>query len=47
MRKNYKIKKHSCGFCKPHKLGLTKRWKPKELALARVLQDDLKQRELA
>ncbi|MEK7664167.1 MAG: hypothetical protein AAB340_01845 [Patescibacteria group bacterium] len=32
MRKRFKIKKHSCALCKPHKLGWDNRWKNKELA---------------
>jgi len=32
MRKRYKQKKRSCPLCKPHKLGLEKRWKNKDLA---------------
>lgn len=32
MRKRYKKKRRSCPLCKPHKLGLEKRWKNKDLA---------------
>ncbi len=32
MRKRYKNKKYSCKLCKPHKMGLSNRWKNKELA---------------
>ncbi len=31
MRKQYKRKRRSCGLCKPHKRGLEKRWKLKDL----------------
>jgi hypothetical protein len=31
MRKQYKIKKRSCGLCKPHKKGWTNRWKIKDV----------------
>ncbi|MEW6107963.1 MAG: hypothetical protein AB1632_02170 [Nitrospirota bacterium] len=31
MRKRYKIKKRSCGLCKPHKKGWDKRWKVKDM----------------
>lgn len=31
MRKRYKIKKKSCALCKPHKMGLAKRFKDKDL----------------
>ena len=30
MRKQFKIKKRSCAFCKPHKVGWDNRWKSKE-----------------
>jgi len=30
MRKQYKIKRRSCGLCKPHKKGWDKRWKHKD-----------------
>lgn len=29
-RKRYKVKKRSCALCKPNKMGIEKRWKPKE-----------------
>ena len=32
MRKRTKKKKHSCGLCKPHKLGLDCRWTGRDLA---------------
>jgi hypothetical protein len=32
MRKRYKKKLRSCKLCKPHKMGIDKRWKPKEEA---------------
>lgn len=32
MRKRFKIKRHSCGLCKPHKLGLAHRWTAKDFA---------------
>lgn len=31
MRKRYKKKKHSCPLCKPNKMGISCRWKDKEL----------------
>ena len=31
MRKRYKIKKRSCGVCKPHKKGGAPRWDNREL----------------
>ena len=30
MRKQYKLKKHSCGLCKPHKMHGAGRWKLKD-----------------
>jgi hypothetical protein len=30
MRKRLKRKRHSCPMCKPHKMGITNRWKSKE-----------------
>ena len=30
--KMYKRKRRSCAVCKPHKMGLAKKFKPKELA---------------
>ena len=38
MRKKYKKKKLSCKLCKPHKMGLQKRWKPKESALLKEFE---------
>lgn len=31
MRKRFKIKKASCGLCKPQKRGISNRWNNKEL----------------
>jgi hypothetical protein len=33
MRKRLKRKRRSCRLCKPHKMGIEIRWKPKDLAL--------------
>lgn len=30
MRKRFRIKKHSCGLCKPHKIGWSNRWNYEE-----------------
>ncbi len=35
MRKQYKIKRRSCGLCKPHKRGQAHRWKPHDLQAMR------------
>lgn len=40
MRKRYRAKRRSCGLCKPHKRGLTKRWKPRDQALLRAAESD-------
>jgi len=32
MRKRYKKKQRSCALCKPHKMGLARRFKNKDLA---------------
>lgn len=32
MRKRFKVKKHSCGLCKPNKVGWANRWGYKEFA---------------
>jgi len=29
-RKAYRKKRRSCPLCKPHKMGIAKRWKPRE-----------------
>ena len=42
MRKQYKNKKRSCALCKPHKRKWDKRWKPKDEALLREFEKDLK-----
>ncbi len=41
MRKRKKIKKHSCGLCKPHKLGLDCRWKKRDLILLKEFEKTL------
>ena len=47
MRKRYKKKKHSCKICKPHKMGLEKRWNPKEeAALERFERDKLMAKQI-
>jgi hypothetical protein len=45
MRKRLKSKKKCCGLCKPHKRGMSNRWKDKELA--RLLQAEKEIREAA
>jgi hypothetical protein len=41
MRKRYRIKRRSCGLCKPHKRGLANRWKPRDLARLRAAEADV------
>ena len=38
MRKHYKIKKFSCGLCKPYKKGMSNRWSAKEFSLLREFE---------
>lgn len=38
MRKRFKRKRHSCGLCKPQKVGWEKRWKYKDLAFLREFE---------
>ncbi|MDP4000882.1 MAG: hypothetical protein Q8P83_01460 [bacterium] len=40
MRKRYKLKKHSCSLCKPHKMGKAHRWKAKEADLLKIFEQD-------
>lgn len=40
MRKRFKQKKHSCGLCKPHKLGWCPRWRSRDLMLLKVFEKE-------
>lgn len=40
MRKRLKKKKHSCGLCKPHKLGLENRWKNKDFGFLKEFEKE-------
>lgn len=40
MRKRFKKKKHSCGLCKPYKVGWINRWNYKELAKIREFEKE-------
>lgn len=42
MRKQYKEKKRSCGLCKPHKKGYTKRWKKRDEARMKEVEAELR-----
>ena len=44
MRKRYKKKARSCPLCKPHKMHIEKRWKPREQA---ALEEFEKARQVA
>jgi hypothetical protein len=38
--KMYKRKRRACGLCKPHKRGIEKRWKARELAKRQAMEKD-------
>lgn len=38
MRKRYKIKKHSCALCKPHKMRGACRWSDKDFAMLKEFE---------
>lgn len=42
MRKSYKKKERSCPLCKPHKMGIEKRWKPKDYTVLRQAERDMR-----
>ncbi|MEW6740897.1 MAG: hypothetical protein AB1325_13460 [Nitrospirota bacterium] len=42
MRKQYKKKKRSCKLCKPHKMGIEKRWKPQEAEQIRIAEKQIR-----
>jgi hypothetical protein len=41
MRKQYKVKHRSCGLCKPHKRGLTHRWRPHDQQAMREAEREM------
>jgi hypothetical protein len=41
-RKQFKVKRHSCALCKPHKVGWAPRFKEKELMLAKVHRAEIR-----
>jgi len=43
MRKNCKKKKRSCKLCKPHKMGIEKRWKAREMEKLKELDREIQQ----
>jgi hypothetical protein len=43
MRKRLKRKRHSCALCKPYKMGGENRWKPKELAVLKRAEWEIRQ----
>lgn len=43
MRKRTKIKRRSCGLCKPHKRGLANRWKPRQEARLSAAERELRE----
>lgn len=44
-RKRLKKKRRSCRLCKPHKMGLDTRWKPREMA--RLKNDEAEMRSVS
>lgn len=42
MRKQLKKKKHSCRSCKPHKMGISNRWKPHVLQQMKLDNKEIK-----
>lgn len=38
MRKRYKEKRHSCAFCKPHKMRGACRWSDKDFAMLKEFE---------
>ena len=40
MRKMFKLKKHSCALCKPHKTGRQNRWKSKEFSKMKIFEKE-------
>ena len=42
MRKQHKVKRHSCKVCKTHKMGWDNRWKPREKMLARLAEKEIR-----
>jgi hypothetical protein len=42
MRKRFKLKQRTCALCKPHKRGWEHRWTPRDLALAKLAERDMR-----
>jgi len=42
MRKRLKRKRRSCPLCKPHKMGIESRWKPKELSRLKQAESEVR-----
>jgi len=42
MRKRLKRKRRSCSLCKPFKMGITQRWKNKDLSLLKEFEKEKK-----
>jgi hypothetical protein len=43
MRKRLKNKLRSCAMCKPHKRGISNRWKGKELQELKMVEKELRE----
>jgi hypothetical protein len=46
VRKRLKRKRRACGLSKPHKRGISNRWKSKELASLKQAESEMRPREL-
>jgi hypothetical protein len=42
MRKRLKRKRRSCRLCKPHKMGMSNRWTPKELSVLKETEREIR-----
>jgi hypothetical protein len=42
MRKRYRIKRRSCGLCKPHKRGMASRWTVRDEAALRAAEAEIR-----
>jgi hypothetical protein len=43
MRKRLKRKRRSCALCKPYKMGIENRWKPKEFSRLKQAEAEIRQ----
>ncbi len=45
MRKRLKKKHRACALCKPHKRGMSNRWKERDLATLKRAESEMRLRE--